>query len=220
MIEMIGQKFGKLTVIKRSENNTNAGKPKYLCQCECGGTTTVDGRDLRRGRTQSCGCNKEKYGSKLLEKKLYAVWSYMRTRVNNLNCKDYPNYGGRGIKICLEWENDFLVFQSWALHNGYRPDSNLTLDRKDNDGNYEPDNCRWVTMLEQARNKRNNVWLEYDGITLTATEWARKLSVNPSTIHYHIGKEDVFEWLEMRTKKEEKSLVPASNFSFAMEIAI
>lgn len=108
--------------------------------------------------------------------RLYSTWTGMKTRCTNKNCAKYKNYGGRGIKICDEWLNNFQSFYDWAMENGYRDD--LSIDRINNDGNYEPSNCRWIKMEEQASNKTTNHLIAYNGKTDTISGWARELGVS------------------------------------------
>jgi hypothetical protein len=107
--------------------------------------------------------------------RMYRIWSDMKGRCNNPNRAKYARYGGRGITVCDEWMSDFQAFYDWAIKNGYRED--LTIDRIDNDGNYCPDNCRWITMMEQASNKSTNHFITHDGQTFTMTEWARRIGI-------------------------------------------
>ncbi|GAB7390130.1 hypothetical protein [Lactococcus garvieae] len=165
LIDLTGQKFGKLKVISRAENR---GKQvMWYCQCSCGNKTIVRANHLRSGATKSCGClEKEnrfkmnlKHGGakgKGCQERLYGVWLGMRKRCFNPNEPAFPNYGGRGITICDEW-SDYSIFRKWALANGYDKDAPLgkcTIDRINNDGNYEPSNCRWVDMKVQRNNQR------------------------------------------------------------------
>ena len=161
-IDLTGQRFGKLTVIKRSENkeyqNCRQTHVQFLCQCDCGNKVVVTSNNLRTGHTQSCGCEKiqlvvnrsKKHG--MTNTRLYGVWNTMRQRCLNPNNHKYKNYGGRGIKVCDEWLHDFMAFYDWSMDNGYKP--GLTIDRINNDGNYEPNNCRWTTMKVQNNNRR------------------------------------------------------------------
>lgn len=108
--------------------------------------------------------------------RLYRIWSDMKTRCNNPNRPKYTRYGGRGITICNKWMSDFQAFYDWSMANGYRDD--LSIDRIDNDGNYCPENCRWITMREQASNKSTNHFITYEGQTLTMAEWARRTGIS------------------------------------------
>lgn len=114
--------------------------------------------------------------------RIYRIWQRMKTRCYNKNFQHFKDYGGRGIKVCDEWLNDFMAFYKWAVDNGYN--DNLTIDRIDVNGNYEPNNCRWLTNDEQQNNKRNNILLTYNGKTQTITQWANELGIKRSQIQY------------------------------------
>ncbi len=155
--DLTGQKFNRLTVIKRVENDWQ-GNAKFLCRCECGKQVIVLGYCLRNKNTQSRGClGREKRIEantihNLSKHRLHIIWDCMKARCGNKNNPNYKYYGGRGIKVCEEWKNDFMNFYNWAITNKY--EKSLTIDRINNNGNYEPNNCRWVTMKEQNKNKR------------------------------------------------------------------
>ena len=158
IINLTGKHFGKLTVIKRVNN---IGKRvTWHCQCDCGKIRNVMSTNLICGKTSSCGCirnakTKEtntKHGLK--NTRLYNIWVNMKQRCYNSNNPKYPIYGGRGIKICDDWKNYFFSFYNWAISNGYK--ENLTIDRMNVNGNYEPNNCRWITNQEQQKNRRNS----------------------------------------------------------------
>ena len=181
-VDKAGQKFGRLTVLSyagRDERNV----VMWLCKCDCGNFVNVRGYELGR-KTNSCGCLKrEIFGSGkssfkhgMSETRLYRIWASMKTRCYVKNRDSYRYYGGRGIKVCDEWKTSFKSFSEWALSNGYN--DNLTLDRIDFDGDYEAGNCRWVTVIEQQSNKRNNVFLEVDGEKHTMSEWSRIIGGN------------------------------------------
>ena len=159
VLELKGQRFGRLTIIKRVENDKwkNA---KWLCQCDCGNVKKINGYELKNGHTKSCGCLQKERASKARKThghkinrvvtKTYTAWQSMLKRCDNPKNKNYKDYGGRGIKVCDRWLHSFENFLSDI---GKAPNG-LTLDRKNNNGNYEPNNCRWVAMTEQNQNSR------------------------------------------------------------------
>lgn len=129
-----------------------------------------------------------RYKHGLSNTRLHAIWRHMQTRCMNKNSSDFEGYGGRGIKICDEWlgKDGFMHFYNWAITNGYAED--LSIDRINNDGDYEPSNCRWVTNEIQQRNKRNNVYLTYGGKTMTCAEWSRELGLYVGTVNNRLHK--------------------------------
>jgi len=172
-IDLSGNRFGKLTAISVDHKSENSTRVYWYCKCDCGGTRIVSNDHLRDGSIIDCGCYKKhlatwkKHG--MYNTKLYSVWSLMKERCYNQKRKEYHNYGGRGVKVCDEWL-DSKLFIEWAINNGYK--EGLTLDRKDNDGDYCPDNCRWVSRKEQQNNRRNNRLISHNGKTKTITQWA------------------------------------------------
>lgn len=151
-IDLTGQRFGKLVVLERAKGNSK--QINWLCKCDCGRTTVVQGSNLKNGHIRSCGCliseSNTKHGQ--WNTRLYRIYHAMKQRCYNPNSAPYPFYGGRGITVCSEWLNDFQAFYDWAMSNGYRDD--LSIDRIDVDGNYEPGNCRWTIKTLQSFNRR------------------------------------------------------------------
>ena len=169
MNDLSGMKFGRLTVIK--PNGKIRGHVAWLCKCDCGNETTVESSELlrkNRSGTKSCGCLSSELSSRrALQKhpepfhkeRLYHVWLSMNHRCYCNTSQHFKDYGGRGISVCDEWRHDYTAFRTWALSHGYVPEAprgECTLDRIDVDGNYCPDNCRWVNMKTQVQNRRNS----------------------------------------------------------------
>lgn len=176
VIDLTGKKFGRLEVIERAENG-KGGQARWKCKCECGNTTIVLGGNLRHKKQVSCGCYLKDMMSTMQHFKthgasrtrLYRVWNGMKQRVSNKNRPKYKYYGGRGISICKEWFDSFESFSKWAYENGYKesvPYGVCTLDRIDTNGNYEPSNCRWVTIAENNRNRRTKTQVKIDEMRL------------------------------------------------------
>ena len=175
----VGYKIGKLTVAKLL--GTNGQKLLWECVCDCGNTVIHTTSELNYGSIRSCGCLKHETGDKLKkynarDRKLYYRWSCIKGRCYNPNDNAYPNYGGRGIKMCPEWENDFYTFRDWAIANGY--DESLSIDRIDNDKDYSPDNCRWTNAKIQSNNRRSNHYITIDGVTKTMMQWSEFYNID------------------------------------------
>lgn len=171
-INLVGQKYGRLSVISRE---SNIGRwSAWLCYCECGKSLTVKTISLRSGNTKSCGCFRAETASTRFRKHglknsaEYKIWSLMRDRCNNPNNPKYEYYGGKGVTVCKRWD-DFACF---LADMGKRPTEGHTIDRKDGKLNYCPENCRWSTRKEQARNRSNTVMLTVEGIEKPLAEWA------------------------------------------------
>ena len=210
---MIGQKFGRLKVIKELSERKNGGKV-YKCLCDCGNYTDVRGSFLRNGKTKSCGCLMNDTNTKhsKYNTRIYNIYYGIIQRCYNKNDKyHYPHYGGRGIKMCDEWLNDFMNFYKWAMDNGYK--DNLTIDRIDNDGNYEPNNCRWTTTYEQNKNRSCSLLVTYKGKTKTITEWIKTLkldvpyiTINKRLLKYGYSVEEAFYTPKHEYKSKEKAI--------------
>lgn len=161
-----GMKFGKLTVISRADSKNNM--TYWHCLCDCGIEKDVLASHLTSGKIVSCGCLSAERIANLNRKhgmgntRIYKIWCGMKTRCYNKNSKSYENYGGRGITVCDEWIHDFMNFYDWAMLNGYTDE--LSIDRIDNDGNYEPKNCRWTTHKEQSNNTRRTRLFLHNGV--------------------------------------------------------
>jgi len=179
-IDLTGKRFGRLTVIERAPSRT--GHTRWKCRCDCGNTTIAGASDLKRGGHLSCGCLKTEATKKRLTKhgksntRLFRIWYDMKRRCYSYQRKYFNHYGGRGITVCDEWKNNFLSFYKWSMENGYK--DNLSIDRIDNNGNYEPSNCRWVNRFTQMNNIRKNRRITYGAETHTITEWAIIKGVN------------------------------------------
>lgn len=178
--DMTGQRFGRLVVLGRAEQS------KWRCRCDCGNEVAILGGNLQKGFTKSCGClNSELsadrktihggYGTRL-----YKEWSSIKDRCYRPKTAGYDRYGGRGITMCDEWLDNFGAFRDWAMANGYRDD--LTIDRKDNNGPYSPENCRWITLKEQQNNRSNNTLITCWGRTQTLQQWADETKISRHTI--------------------------------------
>ena len=182
--DLTNQRFNRLTVLRRGEN-TKRGQIQWVCECDCKNIVTVEASRLKSGKTKSCGCYQKETVSKIKKKHgmcahpLYSIWEGMKERCNNPKHKAYSNYGGRGIKICAEWES-FTGFYEWAKH-GYA--KGLTLDREDNNKGYEPSNCRWITYAEQMHNTSRNVPINYNGRTMDIEQWSKELGIKYDTLY-------------------------------------
>lgn len=164
----LGEKFGKLTVVKLAVAG-NANHRKYLCLCQCGGKKIVSEDNLKRGHTKSCGCITHTRNGES-HTRLYTAWSSMLKRCYRGKTQAEKHYQKRGITVCDEWKNSFASFKQWAESNGYS--DSLSLDRIDNNAGYSPQNCRWATQKQQANNTSKNVYIEWHGETRTISEWA------------------------------------------------
>lgn len=189
----VGQTFGRLTVVAEAEKPSGSRNRWVRCACSCGAEKTVRLTHIHRGRILSCGCLRRevsrdrctKHGLSLgadgRPTRLFLAWVSMRRRCTDRNSEpDYGRYGGRGIRVCDEWREDFEAFHKWATTSGYA--DNLTLDRIDNNCGYSPDNCRWVSRGIQNNNRRSNRLVTFRGETKTLADWARELNMCPSTL--------------------------------------
>lgn len=194
-MDLTGQRFGRLLVIKR--NGTKGNKSTWLCKCDCGNSTLVTGSNLKAGTTKSCGCYRREYTSNTKGKhyqtktRLYQIWCGIKERCFLNNTKTYEDYGGRGITICPEWlgEHGFENFAKWAYSSGYDERKNgeeCSIDRIDVNGNYEPSNCKWSNKKEQMNNMRKNFRVEYKGKVKTLAQWVEELNLPYHTVYSRI----------------------------------
>lgn len=181
----IGLRKGSLVV----EGFVISSPSKLKCRCDCGKIRMVSAYEFNKNKILSCGCKnrmgnyKHGYSS---NKRLYNIYQEMMVRCYDKNFIHYDRYGGRGITVCDEWKEHREKFFDWAIYNGYAPD--LTIDRIDNGKGYSPENCRWVTMYEQCRNKSSNVFFTYNGETLCLTDLAHKYNINVTTLWHRLNK--------------------------------
>lgn len=206
--DLSGQKFGKLTAIK-VVGKSKKGESIWECLCDCGNITKSTCSNLKRGHTKSCGCYKKICCVTHHEAntRLYKIWKGIKNRCCNKRTPQYCDYGGRGITVCDQWLKNYINFRDWALANGY--EDNLTIDRINNDGNYEPNNCRWVNNKIQSNNRRDNCFITYLGETLTISQWGDRLGIDPTTIRarykvYNLPLEKVFYKGDLRYGTKRK----------------
>lgn len=196
--DLTGQRFGKLVAIKACGKKEK--KTVWLCKCDCGNEIEVVGTALSSGNTKSCGCITKKHG--MFGTRIYNVWHTMKERCYVPSQSSYKNYGGRGIKVCDEWKDNFKEFYNWAI-NGWK--KGLTLDRINNDDDYKPDNCRWVDRVEQANNRHTNYLIKYKGEIKTMAQWSKILKIDYSFIQIRMYKnktmEEVVEEWNLKKKK-------------------
>lgn len=206
--KMVGKRFGALEILERAGSDKD-GRALWLCRCDCGNECVMPTGIIKRKR--HCGCQTKRLMSEASKNRihargikthgdsnsrLYRVFIGMIDRCEREGHVQYANYGGRGIKVCDEWRHDYSAFREWALVNGYDDGAahgECTIDRIDPNGDYSPTNCRFVSMVEQNNNKRNNRLVTMDGKTQNVTQWCRELGLNSKTVNsrIHMGWEPV-----------------------------
>ncbi len=207
LTHLIGKQFGRYTVISITQKR---GRQHCNCRCICGNESVVDPYHLKHGNALSCGCLKSEITAArntthgLVRVPEYKVWRAIKDRCLNPKDKRHADYGGRGIVICERWRNSF---ENFYADMGQRPSPTHSIDRINNDGNYEPSNCRWATRSEQAHNTRVSRTVEYQGQSHNLTALARMLGLNPGTFHYFIIKhglsveETIIRMAKLKCKK-------------------
>ena len=195
VIDLTGRRFGKLTVINRGVSATSPSRKHvtWECICDCGCVVTVRGGSLVNELTKSCGCLHKYAGikrrtSRFYNRKEYSVWAKMKQRCLDTSDVDYKNYGGRGVIVCDRWLNSF---DNFFEDMGVRPSNIHSIDRIDVNGSYCKENCRWVTIDVQARNKRTNNYIEFNGQKKVLSDWARSIGITPSSLYERLSKYSV-----------------------------
>lgn len=194
----INKKYNRLTIKSVSGEVKGRCSTWLNCQCECGNMKVIRFDYLVNGRTKSCGCyrkdnmikqNKNKITHNLTGVRLFNIWRGMKRRCYDEKVTEYKHYGGRGIKVCDEWLNSLESFANWSYDNGYN--GTLTIDRIDNNGNYEPNNCRWVNQYTQQNNRTNNIQVEYQGRTQNISQWSKELNIKYGKLYTRIVKKNM-----------------------------
>ena len=184
LVDLSGRRFGRLIVLERAESKN--GSTYWKCICDCGTEKEICASHLSSGKIVSCGCLSVERFSKINKThgmsntRIYNIWCGMKTRCYDKNCESYKNYGDRGITICREWLDDFMNFYNWAMDNGYSDD--LSIDRINVNGNYEPDNCRWSTRKEQSCNTRSTKLFNHNGKAKTLKQISLDEKINYNTL--------------------------------------
>ena len=200
--DITGQRFGRLIALKHIGFASNH-VALWKCKCDCGKMIVARECNLHSGITKSCGCLQIERTKKANSKhgktntRLYNIWSKMKERCCNPTRKAYKNYGKKGVSVCDEWLNDFQKFHDWAIVSGYK--DNLTIDRINSDGNYEPNNCRWITLSENVRQKYKSDFITVGDKSLTIHDWAQRLNLSQYALRNRY-KEFGKEWVEKAIK--------------------
>jgi hypothetical protein len=212
--DLTGKKFNRLTVIKRVENNKH-GQARWECECDCGNKATVITGELNSGGTKSCGCYFRERAKEantkhdLSRTELYKSWGRMISRCTCTTNSKYKFYGGKGISVCDEWRNDFKTFYDWSMSNNYSKE--LSIDRIDPIGNYEPNNCRWTNNLVQSINKgmhtRNTSGFKGVSYKKSLNKWQVNISVNKKDIYLGVYA-NIEDAVAARNAAEDKYFKP------------
>lgn len=216
-LDITGERFGRLIVVSSAGHN-HRGRTQWFCHCDCGNDVKVTTGRLRSGTTRSCGClyrqvvgnrtrkHGESYGAHR-RTRLYVIWTNMRQRCANPKNKSFKNYGGRGIRVCKEWDS-FESFRDWAHAHGYSDD--LTIDRVDNEAGYSPENCRWVSRFVQANNKSNNHSITFRGISKNESQWQRFLGISAGAFRSYLRRHSETEAITYYINKHQLDISRAA----------
>lgn len=202
-IDLTGMRFGRLTVV--SKTRSKSGRVAWKCKCDCGNESIPLTTDLIKNRIQSCGCYHKDRTSEIFKKhgqyktRLYRIWGNMIQRCSNPKNDNYHLYGAKGVSVCDEWK-DFASFCKWAIENGYA--DNLSIDRKENDKGYSPDNCRWATPQEQTDNRDCTQIISFNGKTQTLKRWSEETGIPYKNLLWRIRHGWSIE-KALTTKKED-----------------
>ena len=210
VIDMIGEKYGKLTVV--SLDRREGKKNRWVCSCECGGEARVVRHSLLDGHTKSCGCNRVEFGKNQHTHQMtctteYRTWRHIKSRCFNPNVPSYKDYGARGISMCDEWVNSFEQFYK---DMGLKPSKDYSIERINNNKGYTPENCKWATRTEQNKNKRNTILIEYVGKKQTLGDWSKDTGINKICLY----KRHRMGW------SAERMLTTKSNRAYAEVVAL
>lgn len=213
--DLIGKKFGKLTVIEFAGINKDR-RTLWKCECEDKNIVVVSANSLKMGNTKSCGCLRKGVNKKhgLSHLKCYNSWADMMYRCYNKNSSAYHNYGGRGITVCDRWRDKEMGVLNFFEDMG-EPQGDMTIDRINNDGNYEPSNCRWASPKEQSRNRRTNINLTFNGETHCILDWSKILNISRTTITRRKAKNLSTEQILKKTK--EKIKITVNNIQYTIK---
>lgn len=204
--DYINRKYNKLTILReyKKENNNST---YVLCQCDCGNTTIQSLSTVINNKVKSCGCLRTyKYENEIINKRLYKIWQHVKSRCYCKTDPKYKNYGARNITICDDWKDDFLVFQKWAINNGYN--DSLTIERIDVNGNYTPDNCKFISFSEQTKNKTCSHYYKVNNKIYSLKELAEYLNVSYKKLH----KDLVISHKEFYYKDNKLVVILPSNY--------
>lgn len=201
--DLRGKVYNDLFVLYRGANRKNYIRWVSMCRCKKHGITLNTGGDLKRGRVKGCGCHTYKHGDCTIDgiARLYRIYHSMLDRCYNSKSEAYKYYGKRGIVVCEEWRSNYLAFRDWALSHGYN--DNLTIDRIDVNGNYQPSNCRWANAKMQANNRRSNKRLTHNNETKTITQWGEELGLTYKAIAGRIKR----NWNEGEIFNNDKNMI-------------
>jgi hypothetical protein len=188
-LDLAGQRYGMLSVISKTEKRNAAGNIIWKCRCDCGNEVEVCTLHLKDGHTQSCGClgHKKRLEAntkhRLYHERIYKIWQGMKSRCQSKGTPNYQHYGAKGVTVCDAWQ-DFIPFYEWAMANGYSDD--LSIDRINVYGNYEPSNCRWADRETQDNNRTDSHFITCNGKTQTITQWSRETGISYSAISWRL----------------------------------